>query len=109
MRTKLRTIKEELRQRMHDPIPEQGKWLAQVVRGYFAYHAVPTNARSLGAFLHHVKRLWQRALRRRSQKDGTTWERIANLAAEFLPTPRVLHPWPDERFLATHPRWKPSA
>jgi RNA-directed DNA polymerase len=109
MRTKLRTIKEELRQRMHDSIPEQGKWLAQVVRGYFAYHAVPTNARSLGAFLHYVKHLWQRTLRRRSQKDGTTWERIANLAAEFLPTPRVLHPWPDERFLATHPRWKPSA
>jgi RNA-directed DNA polymerase len=109
MRTKLQAIKEELRQRMHDPIPEQGKWLVQVVRGYFAYHAVPTNARSLGAFLHHVKHLWQRALRRRSQKDGTTWERIATLATEFLPTPRVLHPWPDERFLATHPRWKPSA
>lgn len=109
MRSKLRAIKAELRQRMHEPIPEQGKWLAQVVRGYFAYHAVPTNARNLGAFLHYVKRLWQRALRRRSQKDGTTWERVANLAAEFLPKPRVLHPWPDERFLATHPRWKPSA
>jgi RNA-directed DNA polymerase len=109
MRTKLRTIKEELRQRMHESIPEQGKWLAQVVRGYFAYHAVPTNARSLGAFLHYVKHLWQRALRRRSQKDGTTWERMADLAAEFLPKPRVLHPWPDERFLATYPRWKPSA
>ncbi len=109
MRSKLRAIKAEMRQRMHEPIPEQGKWLGQVVRGYFAYHAVPTNARSLGAFLHYVKRLWQRALRRRSQKDGTTWERVANLAAEFLPKPRVLHPWPDERFLATHPRWKPSA
>jgi len=98
MRSKLRAIKAELRQRLHEPIPEQGKWLAQVVRGYFAYHAVPTNARSLGAFLHYVKRLWQRALRCRSQKDGTTWERVANLAAEFLPKPRVLHPWPDERF-----------
>ena len=43
MRAKLQEIKEELRQRMHQPIPEQGTWLRQVVTGYFAYHAVPTN------------------------------------------------------------------
>lgn len=67
----------------------QGKWLAQVARGYFAYHAVQTNARSLGAFLHYVKRLWKRALRRRSQKDGTKWARIAKLAADLsADTPR---------------------
>ena len=67
MRAKLREIKEELRRRMHQPIPEQGKWLAQVVSGYFNYHAVPTNSRALGAFRHHVVDLWRRALRRRSQ------------------------------------------
>ena len=39
MRAKLRAIKEQLRQRRHDPIPEQGKWLKQVVTGFFAYHA----------------------------------------------------------------------
>ena len=63
-------IKEELRRRMHQPIPEQGKWLRQVVSGYFNYHAVPTNSRALGAFRHHVTDLWRRTLRRRSQKDG---------------------------------------
>jgi RNA-directed DNA polymerase len=57
MRRRLKEIKEELRLRRHQPIPEQGKWLAQVVRGYFAYHAVPTNFPALGAFRHHVKRL----------------------------------------------------
>jgi len=109
MRAKLKSLKDELRRRMHEPISEQGKWLARVVRGYFAYHAVPTNAASLGAFRHHVKTLWRRALRRRSQRDYTTWERVASLADEFLPAPRILHPWPDARFLVTHPRWKPSA
>src|SRR6266404_5927651 len=59
MRAKLRQIKEELRRRMHEPIPEQGKWLRQVVRGYFAYHAVPTNSRALGAFRYHVTDLWR--------------------------------------------------
>ena len=78
MRTKLTEIKEELRRRMHQPIPEQGRWLAQVVRGYFAYHAVPTNVPALSAFHHHVKRLWLRTLRRRSQKARITWERIKN-------------------------------
>ena len=42
---------------MHQPIPKQGRWLAQVVRGYFAYHAVPTNFPALGAFHNHIKRL----------------------------------------------------
>src|SRR5215468_3174618 len=86
--------KEELRRRMHQPIPEQGRWLAQVVRGYFAYHAVPTNFRALGFFHNHIKRLWLRTLRRRSHKDRTTWERIAKIASDFLPQPKILHPWP---------------
>jgi RNA-directed DNA polymerase len=43
MRVKLQAIKQELRRRMHQSIPEQGRWLKQVVTGYFNYHAVPTN------------------------------------------------------------------
>jgi RNA-directed DNA polymerase len=109
MRARLRAIKEELRRRMHEPIPEQGRWLGQVVRGYFAYHAVPTNTKSLCAFRHHVTDLWRRALRRRSQKDCTTWDRAAQLVEAFLPTLRILHPWPHERFAVNHPRWKPGA
>ena len=85
MRAKLKEIKEELRRRMHQPIPEQGHWLAQVVAGYFAYHAVPTNSRRSSAFRHHVTDLWRRTLRRRSQKDGMTWERMAKLADDWLP------------------------
>jgi RNA-directed DNA polymerase len=109
MRGKLKALKAELRRRMHAPIPEQGRWLAQVVRGYFAYHAVPTNTRSLAAFRYHVTVLWHRALRRRSQKDWTTWERISQLVAIYLPPARVLHPWPQARFAVKHPRWEPGA
>ncbi len=108
-RAKLKQIKQELRLRMHQPIPQQGKWLAQVVEGYFNYHAVPTNSRALAAFQHHVVELWQRALRRRSQKDHTTWQRINTLAAEWLPKPHIRHPWPSVRFAVRHPRWEPYA
>ena len=97
-------IKEELRRRMHEPIPVQGKWLGQVVRGYFAYHAVPTNSRALGAFRYHVVDLWRRALRRRSQKDHMTWTRVERIADAWLPQPRILHPWPDRRFAVKHSR-----
>jgi group II intron reverse transcriptase/maturase len=109
MRAKLQAIKQELRQRRHQPIPVQGKWLRQVVKGYFNYHAVPTNNQALAAFRFFVTELWQRSLRRRSQKDGTTWEQITQLAKDWLPKPDTLHPWPRIRFAVTHPRWEPYA
>jgi group II intron reverse transcriptase/maturase len=109
LRVALRGIKESLRQRRHEPISAQGEWLGRVVRGYFAYHAVPTNFRSLDAFRHYVLDLWRRSLNRRSQKDRTTWDRISRIAAEWLPRPRILHPWPNVRFYVNHPRWEPGA
>jgi len=104
VRAKLKEIKEELRRRMHWPIPEQGSWLAQVVRGFFAYHAVPTNFEALGKFRCQIVRLWRRTLRRRSQRDRTRWTKMAKLAEDFLPKPKILHPWPAVRFAAKHPR-----
>src|SRR5712675_2883700 len=98
-----------VRQRRHQPIPVQGKWLRQVVKGYFNYHAVPTNNQALAAFHFFVTELWQRSLRRRSQKDGTTWAQITQLAKDWLPKPDTLHPWPRIRFAVTHPRWEPYA
>ena len=109
MRAKLRAVKEELRQRRHEPTDAQGHWLRQVVTGWFNYHAVPANRAALAAFRYHVMCLWRRALRRRSQRDRTTWRRIAALASRWLPRPRTLHPWPSARFIVTHPRWEPGA
>ena len=94
---------------MHQSIPQQGRWLRQVVTGYYDYHAVPTNSRALEAFRYHVIDLWRRTLRRRSQKDGSTWERIAKIANDWLPRPHILHPWPQQRFAVRHPRWEPYA
>ena len=109
MRAKLKMIKDEMWRRMHQPIPAQGKWLWYVVNGYFNYHAVPTNGQALHVFRHHVTDLWRRTLRRRSQKDRMTWERMTQLANDWLPKPNILHPWPSDRFAVTHPRWEPYA
>ncbi len=109
MRAKLQAIKEELLRQRHQPIPKQGDWLKQVVTGFFAYHAVPTNGPAISAFRYRVLTFWHKALRRRSQKDKTTWARMKKLADEWLPMPHILHPWPSERFAVKHPRWEPSA
>jgi hypothetical protein len=109
LQAKLLAVKEEMRRRMHQPIPRQGEWLRGVVSGWFNYHAVPTNTRSLQTFRDCVIRRWLRSLRRRGQRDKTTWERMKRLADDFLPKPRILHPWPKQRFAVKHPRWEPYA
>jgi RNA-directed DNA polymerase len=104
MRAKLREVKQQLRERMHDPVPQTGQWLKSVVQGYFNYYAVPGNLASLGVFRDRVLALWWRTIRRRSQKRRIPWTRILVLAQRWLPQPRALHPFPDARFAATHPR-----
>src|SRR6266704_562078 len=109
MRAKLQALKQELRRRTHQPIPAQGKWLMQVVRGYFNYHAVPTNRHALVAFRDEITRKWRRSLSRRSQKGALNWTRMKSLADDWLPKPAILHPWPRQRFAVIHPRWEPYA
>ena len=104
MQAKIKEVAGELRRRMHQSIPEQGKWLKQVITGFFNYHAVPTNWDALGAFRAEITERWRRTLSRRSQKGGLTWARMAKLADDWLPKPRILHPWPNQRFAVRRPR-----
>ena len=98
MRAKLREVKTELMRRRHLPIPDQGQWLASVVRGHCAYYAVPDNGDAVRAFRDQAAKHWYRALRRRSQRNRLDWKRMDRLVTRWLPRVRVLHPWPDERF-----------
>jgi len=109
MAVKLKAIKEVLRRNRHQPVPVLGKWLRRVVRGYFEYHAVPTNIEALTKFRYDVVYLLWRVLLRRSQRDRTTLRRITKIADDFLPKPRILHPMPAKRFTVKHPRWEPCA
>ena len=98
MRAKLREIKTELKRRRHLPIPDQAGWLASVVRGHCAYYAVPENSRAIQTFRYRAIGLWRRALLRRSQRNRLTWKRMYRLATRWIPTVRILHPWPTARF-----------
>jgi hypothetical protein len=98
MRAKLGEVKTELMQRRHLPVPEQGQWLASVVRGHLNYYAVPTNSDAIIAFRTQTTRHWCHALRRRSQRSRLDCQRMNRLADRWLPPARVKHPYPDARF-----------
>jgi group II intron reverse transcriptase/maturase len=98
LRAKLGEVKTALGRSRHWDIMDQGRWLLSVVRGYFAYHAVPTNIHALTAFRNQVGRHWYQALRRRSQRSRMTWPRMLQRINAWLPQPKILHPWPEARF-----------
>jgi len=85
MGAKLRDIKQQLRERMHDPVRQTGQWLKSIVQGHFNYYAVPGNLDSLGVFRARVIGRWWRTLRRRSQTRPISWTRILALADRWLP------------------------
>ena len=97
LQTKLNEVKAELQRRMHEPIPEVGKWLQAVVRGHIRYYGVPQNNNALWIFRFQVGRLWHRALLRRSQKGRVLWDRMRRLITRWLPMPTICHPYPLRR------------
>jgi hypothetical protein len=103
MVAKLKAIKAELQRRKHDRTATVGAWLRTVVLGYYQYHAVPGNTTQLRIFQQRVNRMWRSILIRRSQRAQVRWERLTPLLSRWVPQPRVLHPYPDARFYATHP------
>ena len=109
MRATLKAIRAKLRSKMHNPVPEVGRWLGSVVQGYFNYFGVPGNNYRLGSFRREISRAWRRMLQRRSQKHHLSWERFNKLIDRYIPPYRNTHPYPEQRFNVTHPRQEPCA
>jgi group II intron reverse transcriptase/maturase len=104
LEAKLQQVKQQLQTRMHEPVPRLGEWLGRVLNGFYQYHAVPGNYASLNRFRERISRYWRHALERRSQKGRLSAERLTRLCERWLPRPRLVHPYPEQRFDATHPR-----
>jgi group II intron reverse transcriptase/maturase len=104
LRQKAKEVRQALMRHRHKPVAEQGRWLRSVVQGFFNYHAVPGNRDAINAFRTLINRGWLRALRRRSQKgQRLTWGRMKRLIATWIPTAKVVHPYPNQR-LTLDPR-----
>jgi RNA-directed DNA polymerase len=97
LQAKLSEVKAELRRRMHDPVPQMGKWLRSVVAGHIRYYGVPMNTPALHLFRFQVGWLWHRALSRRSQNGRVVWDRMRRLVNRWLPPARICHPYPLRR------------
>jgi len=98
MRAKRRSIRIELRRRMHLPIAEQGAWLRSVLTGHLNYYGVPGNSEALATFRFWLVRDWWAALTRRSQRSRLSWTRMSRHVARWLPRPHITQPWPGARF-----------
>jgi RNA-directed DNA polymerase len=97
LQAKLSEVKTELRRRMHDPVPQTGKWLRSVVEGHIRYYGVPMNTPALHLFRFQVGWLWHRALSRRSQNGRIVWNRMRRLINCWVPPARICHPYPLRR------------
>ncbi len=99
LRAKIKVVRETLRRNRHQPVAEQGAWLKAVMRGHFNYYGVPGNRKALDTFRTQVQHSWLHALRGRSQKAlALTWERMRKLIRTWLPSAKVVHPYPNQRF-----------
>ena len=103
MTAKLKDIRAKLRMRMHGRIPGTVRWLQQVVRGYYQYHAIPGNWARMEAFRREVQQTWFRTLRRRNQRSRITWEGFRTSLGSLQPPVQILQPYPDVRFDAKYP------
>lgn len=103
--TKLKDLSEKLRKRIHVDIVETGSWLASVYQGWCRYYAVPGNYNCLGRFQKALQVMWLRTMQRRSQRGKRlTWKKFTKICNRWLPNPRILHPYPEERFARQHQR-----
>ena len=102
---KLAALKEQLLRKRHDDLAQVGAWLQSVFRGWCQYYAVPGNYARLKQFRDAIQVQWLRVLRRRSQRGrNLTWDKFSKLSKRWLPTPKILHPYPNVRFASQHPR-----
>ena len=104
VRRTLKRVAEALRWRMHHDLHQVAQWLGRVVNGWLNYFAVPTSLRFLRNYVRALTRTWMKVLRRRSQRDRFSWQRLAALVDRYWPTPRIRHPWPSARFAVKYPR-----
>jgi hypothetical protein len=85
------------RKMRHDITPENDS------RGILI-QALPGNWQRLTEFRKNVLWLWHRTLRRRSNRTRWTWNRFRTFLVDQIPEVRILHPYPNVRFAAKHPR-----
>lgn len=90
MQKKLREVKERLRRMMHAPVPEQWRYLARVVEGYYRYFALPGNRAAAADFRFRLLAIWRQALSR-PVRGRVSWERMKRLARRI---PHAPHPAP---------------
>lgn len=96
---KLHEVREEAWRRMHEPIADQHRWYASVLRGHYAYYGLPHNFRALAGFRQQLRRIWFLCLRRRSQRSRRAGFDWFDAVTRMFPLPpvHITRSWADQR------------
>ena len=95
---KLVAIEDNLKEMRFGSIERMILWINSVLKGYYAYFAVPDNTQPLSSFRFALMKIVYKRLHRLSQRCKWTWERFNALLAPKIAFPRVKHPYPNQRF-----------
>jgi RNA-directed DNA polymerase len=89
LRRALRRFSEWCRWHRHDPLKTQHLMLATKLKGHYGYYGITGNHPALAQVFYAVRRIWRKALARRSQQR-LSWGKMAQILKRFpLPEPRL--------------------
>jgi len=103
-RAKLKAVKQQLYAIRCLNVHLQGKWLKQVITGFNNYYAVPGNMESLQLFRTEICKSWRKSLRRRGNKRPINWRNTTSLIRQWIPSVRIVHPYPLQRWSVKYSR-----
>jgi group II intron reverse transcriptase/maturase len=87
----LRRFSEWCRRHRHDELQVQHTALVRKLNGHYQYFGITGNFSALAKVWYQVKRIWRKALARRSQQR-LPWSKMAQILDEFpLPRPSIRH------------------
>jgi len=87
----LHRIREWCHLHMHDSVRTQQRALSEKLKGHYAYFGITTNFPAIKRFVEQVKRVWHKALARRSQRLFS-WQKMTRLLERYpLAKPRIVH------------------
>jgi RNA-directed DNA polymerase len=95
---KLKEVRAELRQRMHEPVPTQGTYLRSVVSGHIRYFGVPMNGPCISGLSQGSLSDVDKGSEAPQPEHNLRWDRMKRLIAKWLPPARICHPYPVDRF-----------
>lgn len=89
LKAKREAARQWLKERMHKPLADTMKLLNLKLQGHCNYYGVNGNLKAISGFYEYVKRRFLVTMRRRSQKDRFSWEKLKRIWMYYITPPSI--------------------